>query len=199
MTWSHYIELLRIDEEDKLHFYEHECIQQNWSVRELKRQKEAFLFERSLDHKKENNKYQLVNTSRMQDKINELAEELRKHKNFRILHRHIAKILLKKGIVSDTSKVKSGYMHKNTSDCSFLCSVKAEDNSFGKPLGILVKGDHDSEKRCLRIIIQVGTDFCMKREEDDKPGIRAVKAFKREIADAERDIKAFFEGKLKCD
>lgn len=48
LSWSHYCELLSIEEEDERNFYEKECINANWSVRELKRQIETSLFERLL-------------------------------------------------------------------------------------------------------------------------------------------------------
>lgn len=48
LSWSHYCELLLISEEDKRRFYEKECINAGWSVRELKRQIETSLYERLL-------------------------------------------------------------------------------------------------------------------------------------------------------
>ena len=46
LTWSHYLELIKIDDENKRNFYMHECINSNWSVRQLQRQKSALLYER---------------------------------------------------------------------------------------------------------------------------------------------------------
>ena len=46
LSWSHYIELLAISDELGRSFYEQQCIKENWSVRELKRQKDTALFER---------------------------------------------------------------------------------------------------------------------------------------------------------
>ena len=48
LSWSHYCELLLISEDDKRNFYEKECINAGWSVRELKRQMETSLYERLL-------------------------------------------------------------------------------------------------------------------------------------------------------
>ena len=48
LSWSHYCELLSIDNVDERNFYEKECINSNWSVRELKRQIDTSLFERLL-------------------------------------------------------------------------------------------------------------------------------------------------------
>jgi predicted nuclease of restriction endonuclease-like (RecB) superfamily len=44
MSWSHYCELVKIDDELERSFYYHQNILENWSVRELKRQKDSGLF-----------------------------------------------------------------------------------------------------------------------------------------------------------
>lgn len=46
MTWSHYTELLSISDDHARSFYEKQCVLDNWSVRELKRQRQTGLFER---------------------------------------------------------------------------------------------------------------------------------------------------------
>lgn len=46
LSWSHYIQLLKIDNEEERSFYEIEAVQNNWSVRELTRQFNAALYER---------------------------------------------------------------------------------------------------------------------------------------------------------
>ncbi len=46
LSWSHYLELLKIDEEQKRKFYMNECINSRWSVRELQRQRDSLLYER---------------------------------------------------------------------------------------------------------------------------------------------------------
>lgn len=46
LSWSHYCELLKVEEPLARSFYEQEAIQNNWSVRELKRQINSMLFER---------------------------------------------------------------------------------------------------------------------------------------------------------
>ena len=38
LSWSHYLILMRIDNPDERSFYEIECTQQQWSVRQLSRQ-----------------------------------------------------------------------------------------------------------------------------------------------------------------
>ena len=46
LSWSHYLELIKIDEDKKRGFYLNECINSRWSVRELQRQKDSLLYER---------------------------------------------------------------------------------------------------------------------------------------------------------
>ncbi|MEW6606931.1 MAG: PDDEXK nuclease domain-containing protein [bacterium] len=46
LSWSNYCELLKVEETLARSFYEQEAIQNNWSVRELKRQIGSMLFER---------------------------------------------------------------------------------------------------------------------------------------------------------
>ena len=55
LSWSHYCELLSIGNIDERNFYEKECINSNWSVRELKRQLETSLYERLLLSEGKNN------------------------------------------------------------------------------------------------------------------------------------------------
>jgi len=44
LTWSHYCELMTIDDELERGFYEQQAIRERWSVSELKRQKKSALF-----------------------------------------------------------------------------------------------------------------------------------------------------------
>ncbi len=46
LSWSHYLELIKIDEKSKRNFYIKETINSKWSVRELQRQKDSLLYER---------------------------------------------------------------------------------------------------------------------------------------------------------
>ena len=46
LSWSHYSELLSIEEDLSRQFYENQCLKENWSVRELKRQINSALFHR---------------------------------------------------------------------------------------------------------------------------------------------------------
>lgn len=46
LSWSHYLELIKIPEENKRGFYLNESINSNWSVRELQRQISSLYYER---------------------------------------------------------------------------------------------------------------------------------------------------------
>ena len=46
LSWSHYVELLKIEDKTERSFYEKESVSEHWGVRELKRQKDSMLFHR---------------------------------------------------------------------------------------------------------------------------------------------------------
>lgn len=46
LSWTHYIRLMRIEDEDERRFYEIECEVNRWSVRELNRQFDSALYQR---------------------------------------------------------------------------------------------------------------------------------------------------------
>ncbi|WP_221389843.1 YhcG family protein [Dyadobacter sp. NIV53] len=46
LSWSHYFEILRTDNELEINFYARQTEKENWSVRELKRQMKSMLFHR---------------------------------------------------------------------------------------------------------------------------------------------------------
>ena len=48
LSWTHYLELIKIDENNKRNFYLKEAINSRWSVRELQRQIASLLYERLL-------------------------------------------------------------------------------------------------------------------------------------------------------
>ena len=62
LSWSHYLELIKIEEEPKRNFYVQEAINSRWSVRELQRQKNSLLYER-------------LALSQNKEKVLELAEK----------------------------------------------------------------------------------------------------------------------------
>ena len=46
LTWSHYLEILKSNDELEIGFYCAECVRSNWDVRELRRQMKSMLFHR---------------------------------------------------------------------------------------------------------------------------------------------------------
>ena len=56
LSWSHYLLLLSVSDINARSFYEHECENSNWSVRELDRQIDSGLYERLLLSKGDANK-----------------------------------------------------------------------------------------------------------------------------------------------
>lgn len=46
LSWSHYVEILKLEDSLEIGFYIAQCERDNWSVRELKRQKNSMLFHR---------------------------------------------------------------------------------------------------------------------------------------------------------
>ena len=47
LSWTHLLEILRLDDPWKRAFYENECLRGNWSIRQLQRQIGALLYERT--------------------------------------------------------------------------------------------------------------------------------------------------------
>lgn len=72
LSWSHYQILMRIENDDARQFYEIEAINQQWAVRQLKRQVDSSLYER-------------LGLSRDKDKVMALANEGQTVKNPRDL------------------------------------------------------------------------------------------------------------------
>jgi len=46
LSWSHYVELISLEDTYEQSFYEKQCLLENWSIRELKRQINSALFQR---------------------------------------------------------------------------------------------------------------------------------------------------------
>ena len=61
LTWSHYQEILKLDNSLEISFYMHECENSRWSVRELKRQRDSLLFHRLIRNKDKEEILKLAN------------------------------------------------------------------------------------------------------------------------------------------
>ena len=75
LTWSHYIELLKIDSELERTFYEKQAVAENWSVRELVRQKETALFLRLATGKDKKEILQLAHKGQIIEKPEDLLKD----------------------------------------------------------------------------------------------------------------------------
>jgi len=75
LSWSHYCELLLVEDNDARGFYEKECQNSRWSVRELHRQIESALFQRLLLSDGTLNKQKVIELSR-QGQIIEKPEDI---------------------------------------------------------------------------------------------------------------------------
>ena len=98
LTWSHYCELMIIDDLNKRNFYEKECINSNWSVRELKRQLGTSLFERLLLSSGKNNKKKVLELSRVGQVINKPTDIIKQPYVFEFLGVKENKPLLEKDL-----------------------------------------------------------------------------------------------------
>ncbi len=85
LSWSHYCELLSIENIDKRNFYEKECINSNWSVRELKRQLETSLFERLLLSEGKKNKEKVYELAKIGQTLNTPLDVLKEPYVFEFL------------------------------------------------------------------------------------------------------------------
>jgi predicted nuclease of restriction endonuclease-like (RecB) superfamily len=98
LSWSHYCELLIVSDKDKRAFYEQECINSAWSVRELKRQIETSLFERLLLSEGKTNKETVLALSRKGIAINKPEDILKDPYVFEFLGAREEKPILEKDL-----------------------------------------------------------------------------------------------------
>ena len=74
LSWSHYLELIKIDEDAKRNFYLNECINSRWSVRELQKQINSLLYERLLLSSDKSKKLELITAVEEEKKNIELLK-----------------------------------------------------------------------------------------------------------------------------
>ncbi len=98
LSWSHYVELITIKDEEKRKFYEKESINSNWSVRELKRQLETSLFERLLLSDGKNNKKKVLELSKEGQVVNKPNDIIKQPYVFEFLGIKEQKPLLEKDL-----------------------------------------------------------------------------------------------------
>ncbi len=75
LTWSHYIELLMLENDMERNFYERQCINEKWSFRELKRQIDSALFHRIALSKDKKGVLELSKKGHLVDSPKEIVRE----------------------------------------------------------------------------------------------------------------------------
>ncbi|MEO0734083.1 MAG: PDDEXK nuclease domain-containing protein, partial [Bacteroidota bacterium] len=75
LSWSHYFELLKIENDNKRAFYEKQCANERWSVRQLKRQKTSGLYERLARSKNKDELLELANKGQTVARPEDLIRE----------------------------------------------------------------------------------------------------------------------------
>lgn len=98
LSWSHYCELMIIKDKAKRSFYETECINSNWSVRELQRQLDTSLFERLLLSDGKNNKKKVLELSKEGQVVNNPSDIIKEPYVFEFLGIKEPKPLLEKDL-----------------------------------------------------------------------------------------------------
>ncbi len=75
LSWSHYVEILSISDELARSFYEKQCINENWSVRELKRQRNSGLFQRIALSKDKKGILKLAKEGQLIEKVEDIIKD----------------------------------------------------------------------------------------------------------------------------
>ena len=75
LSWSHYLELIKIDDENKRNFYLKETINSKWSVRELQRQIASLLYERLILSKNKNKVLELSQKGQVLKESRDLVKD----------------------------------------------------------------------------------------------------------------------------
>jgi predicted nuclease of restriction endonuclease-like (RecB) superfamily len=76
LTWSHYCELIRISDDAERSFYEQQTMLENWSVPELKRQKETSLFMRLALSKNKDEILQLARSGQAMETPKDIIKDI---------------------------------------------------------------------------------------------------------------------------
>lgn len=76
LSWSHYVELVKIDDELERSFYYRQTMHENWSVPELKRQKDSGLFMRLALSKDKNEILALSKEGQLMEKPEDVVKDI---------------------------------------------------------------------------------------------------------------------------
>ena len=75
LTWSHYVELLKIEDPLERSFYEKEAANEHWGIRELKRQMKSMLFHRIALSKDKDEVLRLAQEGQIIEKPEDILKE----------------------------------------------------------------------------------------------------------------------------
>lgn len=75
LGWSHYVELMKIEDPLEREFYEKECVSEQWGVRELKRQMKSMLFQRIALSKDKDEVLKLAKEGQVIEKPEDILKE----------------------------------------------------------------------------------------------------------------------------
>lgn len=75
LSWSHYLKLMRIENTQERNFYEIECAENNWSLRELQRQFDSALYERLVLSRDKNGIKQLSEKGQLVEKPADILKD----------------------------------------------------------------------------------------------------------------------------
>lgn len=75
LSWSHYVELLKIEDYMERSFYLKECEQENWGVRELRRQMKSMLFQRLVLSKDKTEVIRLSTAGQVVEKAEDILKD----------------------------------------------------------------------------------------------------------------------------
>lgn len=75
LSWSHYVELLKIEDSMERSFYLKECEQDNWGVRELRRQMKSMLFQRLVLSKEKTEVIRLSTEGQVVEKAEDILKD----------------------------------------------------------------------------------------------------------------------------
>jgi len=129
LTWSHYLELMIIQDKDKRSFYENECINENWSVRELRRQLDTSLFERLLLSDGKVNKEKVLELSKKGQIISKPSDIVKQPYVFEFLGIKEQKPLFEKDL---EYKIKDETYKLGNEDVNKTTYILTEDNTRDK-------------------------------------------------------------------
>ena len=134
LSWSHYCELLSVSDTDARSFYEKECLNSRWSVRELSRQIDSALFERLLLADGNQNKQKLIELARDGQVIDKPADIMKDPYVLEFLGLQSHKPEKEKGL--ENAGQMNGYVNY------YKTEVNAPDDN--PPIGIILCADKDA-------------------------------------------------------